>query len=137
MEDNEFYENEENIEEESDGSGSADPEESSISREEIIEVMREIVEENSSDEESSEVVEEDPFEEESSETDYSEILESILSELEEQSFVRSQVIESQNVPITEKSLSDFTVTESLLCIVVCVFLVKALFKLIEKFTPHI
>lgn len=137
MEDNEIFENEENIEEESEGSGSADPEESSISREEIIDLMREIVEENQTEEESSEVVEEESSEEESSEVDYSEILESILSELEEQSLARSQEIESQNVPITEKSLSDFTVTESLLCIVVCVFLVKGLLKLIEKFSPHI
>ena len=108
-------------------SGSADSEtDSPVSREDVLQVMRKILEEESSE-----------VEEESSDVDYTEILEDILTELENQSLARSSEIESQNVPITEKSLNDFTVSETLLCIIVIVFLVKGFLKLIDKFTPHI
>ena len=143
MNEEELFKNEENIEEseeiieEDSGSGSADPEDS-ISREEIIDIMREIVEEQSSEEVPEEEVPSSVSETVSENSiDYTPYLEQILRDLEEQSVSTVSQNEITNKSLTEKPLSDFTVSEGLLCFLVIFILVKALIKLIEKYTPKI
>lgn len=137
MEDNEILENENlELEEESSGSGSADPEDSTEIKDALKDAIRAILEESSEEETS----EEDTSEEESSEVeeqsevDYSDILSDIHSELVYQNELLESQIENQNKPITEKSLNDFTVSECLLCFLAAFFVIKCVIKLIDKFT---
>ena len=123
--------------EESDPDSLSESGSDSMSNEELIEELRDLLstEEESTEEESTE---EESTEEESTELiDYSDILDSIYSEITLLNDNFSSYVEEQNLTLFDKPLMAYTVPESLMCIMVSCVIIKFFLKLIDNFTPKI
>lgn len=133
----EFEEFEEEVNEdieETSNSGSAELEDSSIERDELVDTLRELITEEVEENTSEEAFTEEESTEEVIEVDYTELLTSISEQIDTQNTLLETYIEDSHISIIDKPLSDYTVGESLLCFVVITILIKGLLKLIDKFT---
>ena len=113
--------------EESDPDSLSESGSDSMSNEELIEELRDLLstEEESTEEESTELI------------DYSDILDSIYSEITLLNDNFSSYVEEQNLTLFDKPLMAYTVPESLMCIMVSCVIIKFFLKLIDNFTPKI
>lgn len=120
------------------GSGSpSDPETDGLSNEELLDSIRELVGQTEEESTEEELTEEESTEEDLSEVDYTENLTDILTSINSLSESFETYVESTNIPISQKPISEYTVPEALMCIMVSTVIIKLFLNLIDKFTPKI
>lgn len=153
MEENEEYEVIENdVIEEDSGSGLPDPESTStISDEQIVNAIREVIEnELQTDEETTQendiqsldlLASDTPVEEDSLShneiIDYTELLNDIQSTLESNGLLLQEIVDYNSRTIFDTPLDEYTINESILTIGVSILIATFLWHIFEKFIPKL
>lgn len=153
MDENEEYEVIENdVIEEDSGSGLPDPESTStISDEQIVNAIREVIENElqdneetiqENDSESFDILESDTSVEEDSLSDneiidYTELLNDIQSTLESNGLFLQEIVDYNSRTIFDTPLDEYTINESILTIGVSILIATFLWHIFEKFIPKL
>lgn len=129
-------------EETSEEAASSEESESGFSREEVVDALREIINENNeNDLEGDNLLTDNDVTPDPVPTsvvvDYTEQLDAILTQLENDALARQEYEEYESQTIFDKPLNEFTVSESIGALAVCFGLCLVVVVFIRHFTPQL